>query len=245
MKGVFMSIENEDKVINALKCSGLCRKFTQDEITALSKSSNTDIKIYEKDSFVFGEDDVPDRLYVLIEGCIEVSKVTFSGKKILITTIENPGDMFAEVYMFMGKSKYDMSAQASKTSIVLSISSEFFESISQADSDVPANENTDIAKKITKNLMSIFAMKAFNLSGKVRLLGCGSIREKIALYLIENQTSAGEITKNPSREELAEYLNVTRPSLSRELGNMEKEGIIKLEGRKIKVMSQKKLEEYL
>ena len=38
---------------------------------------------------------------------------------------------------------------------------------------------------------------------------------------------------------------MTRPSLSRELGNMEKEGIVKLEGRKIIIMSQEKLEEYL
>ena len=56
---------------------------------------------------------------------------------------------------------------------------------------------------------------------------------------------SGEIAKNPSREELADYLNVTRPSLSRELGNMEKEGIIRLDGRKIVIVSQEKLEEYL
>ncbi len=63
--------------------------------------------------------------------------------------------------------------------------------------------------------------------------------------MVENQTASGQITKNPSREELSDYLNVTRPSLSRELGNMEKEGIIKLDGRKIIIVSQDKLEEYL
>lgn len=238
-----MNIESDNKVIQALKCSGLCRQFTNDEIKALSEGNNTEIERYEKGSFVFEEDDIPDRLYVLIEGCVEVSKMTFSGKKILITTIENAGDMFAEVYMFMGKNKYDMSAQVTTESIVLSISSSFFENISH--NEYVCAADSEIAKKITKNLMSIFAMKAYNLSGKVRLLGCSSIREKIALYLIENQTPSGEIVKNPSREELADYINVTRPSLSRELGNMEKEGIIKLEGRKIKIMSQEKLEEYL
>ena len=111
--------------------------------------------------------------------------------------------------------------------------------------DDESDKENKTAEKIRKNLMSIFAMKAYSLSGKVRLLGCGSIREKISLYLIENQTPSGEIAKNPSREELADYLNVTRPSLSRELGNMEKEGIIRLEGRKIIIVSQEKLEEYL
>lgn len=233
-----MSKEENDNIVQALEHSGLCREFTQDEILSLIEEKDTDIKRYEKGSFIFEEDDTPDKLYVLVEGYVEVSKMTFSGKKILITTIENPGDMFAEVYMFMGKGKYDMSAQAVEESVVLSVSCDFFENISH-------NIKAGVLAKIRKNLMSIFAMKAYNLSGKVRLLGCGSIREKIALYLIENQTASGQITKNPSREELSDYLNVTRPSLSRELGNMEKEGIIKLDGRKIIIVSQDKLEEYL
>lgn len=233
-----MDKDENDSIIQVLGKSALCKEFTQDELLSLLEENNTEIKKYEKGSFVFEEGDVPDRLYVLIYGLVEVSKLTFSGKKILITTIENPGDMFAEVYMFMGKSKYDMSAQTGEESLILSISSEFFENISY-------NTNALAAEKIRKNLMSIFAMKAYNLSGKVRLLGCGSIREKISLYLIENQTPSGEIAKNPSREELADYLNVTRPSLSRELGNMEKEGIIRLDGRKIVIVSQEKLEEYL
>ncbi|MCI6654933.1 MAG: Crp/Fnr family transcriptional regulator [Clostridium sp.] len=233
-----MDKDENDSIIQALSKSALCKEFTQDELLSLLEENNTEIKKYEKGSFVFEEGDVPDRLYVLIYGLVEVSKLTFSGKKILITAIENPGDMFAEVYMFMGKSKYDMSAQTGEESLILSISSEFFENISY-------NTNALAAEKIRKNLMSIFAMKAYNLSGKVRLLGCGSIREKISLYLIENQTPSGEIAKNPSREELADYLNVTRPSLSRELGNMEKEGIIRLDGRKIVIVSQEKLEEYL
>ena len=233
-----MDKDENDSIIQALSKSALCKEFTQDELLSLLEENNTEIKKYEKGSFVFEEGDVPDRLYVLIYGLVEVSKLTFSGKKILITTIENPGDMFAEVYMFMGKSKYDMSAQTGEESLILSISSEFFENISY-------NTNALAAEKIRKNLMSIFAMKAYNLSGKVRLLGCGSIREKISLYLIENQTPSGEIAKNPSSEELADYLNVTRPSLSRELGNMEKEGIIRLDGRKIVIVSQEKLEEYL
>ena len=233
-----MDKDENGKIIQALSKSALCKGFTQDELLCLLEENSTEIKKYEKGSFVFEEGDVPERLYVMVNGYVEVSKLTFSGKKILITTIENPGDMFAEVYMFMGKSKYDMSAQAGEESLILSISSDFFDNISY-------NTNALVAEKIRKNLMGIFAMKAYNLSGKVRLLGCGSIREKISLYLIENQTPSGEIANNPSREELADYLNVTRPSLSRELGNMEKEGIIRLEGRKIIIVSQEKLEEYL
>ena len=169
-----MSKEENDNIVQALEHSGLCREFTQDEILSLIEEKDTDIKRYEKGSFIFEEDDTPDKLYVLIDGYVEVSKMTFSGKKILIprliTTIENLGDMFAEVYMFMGNGKYDMSAKAVEESVVLSVSCDFFENISH-------KIKAGVSAKIRKNLMSIFAMKAYNLSGKVRLLGCGSIRE--------------------------------------------------------------------
>ena len=55
----------------------------------------------------------------------------------------------------------------------------------------------------------------------------------------------GEIVENISREKMAEYLNVARPSLSRELGKMAKENIIKLGNKKIKILNQTKLEEYI
>ena len=44
---------------------------------------------------------------------------------------------------------------------------------------------------------------------------------------------------------MADYLNITRPSLSRELGKMQEEGIIEFGRRQILVKDQEKLEYYL
>ena len=41
---------------------------------------------------------------------------------------------------------------------------------------------------------------------------------------------------------MADYLNITRPSLSRELGKMQEEGILELSRRQILVKDQEKLE---
>ena len=45
-----------------------------------------------------------------------------------------------------------------------------------------------------------------------------------------------------SRENMADYLNVARPSLSRELANMNAEGLIEVKGRQIKVLEPEELE---
>ena len=83
------------------------------------------------------------------------------------------------------------------------------------------------------------------MNQKLRVLGGGGIREKIACFLVEQQDKEGRINGSFSREEMADYLNVARPSLSRELGKMQKEGIISLERRQIQIKDQKRLEEYL
>ena len=53
------------------------------------------------------------------------------------------------------------------------------------------------------------------MNQKVKVLGCASIREKIVRYLFERKNTDGTIRGNLVREEMAEYMNVTRPSLSR------------------------------
>ena len=62
---------------------------------------------------------------------------------------------------------------------------------------------------------------------------------------MECQDSEGKIHMNLSREEMADYLNITRPSLSRELGKMQEEGILELDRRQILVKDQEKMELYL
>ena len=83
------------------------------------------------------------------------------------------------------------------------------------------------------------------MNQKLRVLGGGVIREKIACFLVEQQDKEGRINSSFSREEMADYLNVARPSLSRELGKMQQEGIISLKRRQIQIKDQKRLEEYL
>lgn len=48
-----------------------------------------------------------------------------------------------------------------------------------------------------------------------------------------------------TKEELAEYMNVARPSLSREIGNMVEEGWIALQGKNILIRDLESLEDLL
>ena len=78
------------------------------------------------------------------------------------------------------------------------------------------------------------------MNRRLRVLGSGSLRGKIAQYLLLPGT------KPPlSREALAARLAVTRPSLSREIGAMQREGLIRIDGRTLDVVDRAALEEFL
>lgn len=58
-------------------------------------------------------------------------------------------------------------------------------------------------------------------------------------------TKKGQIALKVSREFIAAYLAVSRPSLSRELSAMQREGIIEATGRTIRILDMEQFEEYL
>ncbi len=55
----------------------------------------------------------------------------------------------------------------------------------------------------------------------------------------------GEDSLSMNRQEMAEFLNVARPSLSRELMSMHREGLLEVSGRSIRVKNLKALEDIL
>lgn len=106
------------------KKSPLFHGMTEQEIGHLLVQEQCKRKRYEKGTFVFLEGDVPKSLFLLIQGKVTISQSTMSGRRILLTDITRSGDLFGEVYLFIGKEAYDMDAQAVEDSEVLEIAGE-------------------------------------------------------------------------------------------------------------------------
>ena len=65
---------------------------------------------------------------------------------------------------------------------------------------------------------------------------------KMILFSIGDKSS---MSVSMSRQEMADFLNAARPSLSRELMRMQNDGLITVEGRKITIKDRNALEEIL
>ena len=234
-----------------LKGTSLARGMTDDDVEALLASSQVRLVHYKKGEIIFHEGDVPERLFLLVSGAVRILKDTYSGRQIFLGEIRKPGVMFGEVYLFIERHAYDMFTQALTSTELLEISSRMLTQ-GAAEDDFGEEDDPERVQRmrlqglLQRNLLRDFARKAYQMNNMLKVLASGSLRGKIARYLmLQPQKADGKICLSESRESTAIYLAVSRPALSRELSAMQKEGILAVESRTIHILDREKLEEYL
>lgn len=231
-----MGKETMGTAFDIVRASSLARGMTDADVRAFLASSKVRRRELPRGGIVFHEGDMPRGLYLLLSGALEIRRDTSSGRQVFLSEIQTPGEMFGEVYEVLQK-PYDMYVEAVKKSEVLEVSSAIF-SLAGGDLSRPA-------LLVQQNLMRIFAQKAYAMRDRIQVLASGSLREKLARLFFDHLADDGTVEIAVNRETLAAYLAVTRPSLSRELSAMAKEGLLAVDGRHIRVIDRARLESYL
>ncbi|WP_313992401.1 Crp/Fnr family transcriptional regulator [uncultured Selenomonas sp.] len=226
--------ENAAKILSE---SSLAQGMNAEDLEELLAASEVALRTYPKGAIIFHDGDMPRSLYILLEGEVHILKDTFSGRQIFISEIDHPGDMFGEVYEILRR-PYDMYVRAMTKVTLLEVSSDLF---TLDLSERPRRS----ARIVQQNLMRIFAAKAYGMHTKLKILASGTLREKIVRYLYPHVDETGRVTLTASREFIAAYLAVSRPSLSRELSAMQREGILSAAGRSIRILDMDLFESYL
>lgn len=217
-----------------LKKSPLFSGMSESEIEKCLECSKSEIVTCEKEEIIFSQKDIPEKLLILLEGTVAVCSDSVSGKRSIVATFSRAGELFGEVFLFLEKGEYDHYAQAVTPSKILRIPREFLSHT--------CGENCGCHAKMISNMMAILAQKAYFLNQKVQILSCATLRQKIAKIFLQNCSAAGRVTLSMNREELADFLNTARPSLSRELMRMQEDGLLKIEKKKIYITNLEKLQ---
>ena len=92
---------------------------------------------------------------------------------------------------------------------------------------------------VVENLLTLMSEKAISLSERIEVLSQRTIGEKLisCLKIIEDKTPEGETPSIPfSTTDLSDYLCVNRSALQREIAKLKKNGILKINKRKFKLI---------
>lgn len=206
------------------------KNLKEKDLQILKENIKIEEKIYEKGSYIFKQGDVKGDLYFLKEGSILVAKFDSNGKRSIIQAFNNKA-IFGEVYAYL-KEPFDFSALVEKKSKIIVIK-EFRNLI-----------NETMPKSFLISYIDLISKKCLALSQKNQITNQFTLRQKIANFLLIEEENEKVILKQ-TREELADFLSTTRPSLSRELSNMADEKIIKIKGKEIEILNLDLLKEIL
>ena len=83
------------------------------------------------------------------------------------------------------------------------------------------------------------------MTKKLHIITNTTLKQKLALWLMEVSGGKQKAVMDMNREELADYLGVTRPSLSRTMMEMQKKGIIRIEGKTVWIDHMEELEKIM
>ena len=213
----------------------LFRDISREEIEKMFRCSKTVERSFEEGSYIFRQGETPRNLFLVLEGTVMISKDFASGKRDVLFMV-GQGDVFGEMFLFSDTKAYWYDAIAQGRVKVLEIPWQFFYCF--------CSNACEHHRMITRNMLEIQSEKNFTMTRKLHLLSGTTLRERIALWLIEQTDAAGADTVRlaMNREELADYLGTTRPSLSRELMKMQQEHLIEADRNTIRIVDRDALE---
>ena len=194
-----------------------------------------DISVYEvnKKDIIATQGTLCKKLYVLLEGKLRVDIIEGLGNEVMIEYIV-AARAFATPHLFSSDGTLPATFTAIEDGILLTASKEsMFKLISEE-------------PKILHNFLCITGNCNVCTVTRLKTLSRKTVRERFVVYLLEHRkknTTTVNIIHNQAT--LAEYLNVTRPALSKEINKMIKEGIIEMEGKTVRILDEALLEKYV
>lgn len=221
--------------LEAIGQNKLFKGIDPDHLERMLECSKSRYKKYGRGEMIFHQEDEAVSLYVLLKGRVSIAKQLISGRKnTLYEVTEN--QIFGEHYIFGEDPVYHYGAQATTDVEVLEIPSTFFYSY--------CSQTCDHHQRLMRNILEILAAKEWLFVKKLNVVSAASLKERISIWLMDEASEDGIVSMKMNREELADYLGVARPSLSRALMRMQSEGIIEVGRNQIRIIDIDKIESF-
>ncbi len=192
------------------------------------------IQCYDKEETIFHLMDPALRIGIILEGRVEAQKSFPNGSQVNVS-VRGPGEMIGPAAVFSRSQRYPCDIVALEPTTIMMFRKEDLLSLMQKDVQILQNFTTEIASS------------TYMLQQRLELLSYSGIAQKAAFWLLMQIRQTGRTTVQipDSMSRWAMTMNVSRPSLHREMKRLEEEGIIRYAGKSIEVLDQDGLQAVL
>lgn len=204
--------------MEGLKISPLFEGINPSRIPGIVSGLAAVTKPYEKGETILWEGDRVDMVGILLSGRARSIKTDVHGRQVIVTLLQ-PGSYIGVLLAASRGRPSPVSVEALEPTRVLFIP--FDRLLRQGSGD---RDRT----RLLENLMQGLAEKALVLHDRNDCLIRPRIRDKVLTLLLREAEKTGSraFSLPMNREAMADYLNVERSALSRELSRMKRDGLI-------------------
>lgn len=215
-----------DDIIEACCHCKIFKGLDKAKIKSTLSKLDYQIRQYDKNEFICREDQYSMNVGIIIYGQIEVQKNLTSGNSLCIF-YKDKGEAFGGAVSFSSESLYPCDVFSRDKSKIVFINKQ---------SIFLMCKNPVIAE----NLLKSFANRIIYYEKRLELFSYSSIQKKIAFFLLDEMRTTNNTTIYLpfSKKSWAEYLNVSRPSLCRELKKLSNDNILEINRQIIVIKSE-------
>jgi len=197
-----------------------------DELSAIAL-----IKQYQRGETVFFEGDRAEGFYLVGEGRVKIFKMSPEGKE-QILHIFGPGEPFGEVPVFHGQPFPANSMTLTQAKLLFFPRGPFVSLVT---------DNPSMAL----NMLAMLSLRLRRFATQIENLSLKEVPGRLASYLVylsEEQDNEKMVELDIPKGQLASLLGTIPETLSRILGKMSEEGLIRVEGKRIHLLDYERLQ---
>ena len=205
--------------VSKIKNTILFRGMSEKEISDALEGLRAVTKKYKKGATILHAGSVTKRMGLVLEGSVTIENNDVWGNRTIFSHV-GKNQFFAETYGLLANEPMLVDVVANEDCNIL------FLSIGSLGRGFPDQESW--TAKIMNNLLIISTQKNLTLSGRIFHTAPKTIRGRVMSYLnsVSIQKGMTEFDIPFDRQQMADYLNLDRTALSKELRKMKDDGLI-------------------
>jgi CRP/FNR family transcriptional regulator len=226
---VFKSCAIMKKILDIIGAIPIFHGLPEDQIRAVGRIAVA--KPVNKEEIIFSEGDEGKGFFVIAEGRVKIFKMSPEGKE-QILHIFGPGQPFGEVSVFAGQ-KFPANAQALEAGRVVFLPRAAMLHL------IAANPS------LALNMLAVMSRKLRQFAAQIETLSLKETPARLASYLVyisEEQQNEEIIRLKISKGQLASVLGTIPETLSRVFAKLSGQGLIRVEGKTIRLLDRASLQ---
>jgi len=226
--------ELDEHMLEMLLDCTLFKGMGAGEIASAISASSGKIRTYSGGKLIAQAGEEVHHLQIVLEGSVKGEMVDYTGKVIKIEDIHPPRPL-APAFLFGSQNRYPVNLTAGGDVKVLSIPRDRFLELLQN------------SRPVLENFVDVISNRGQFLSSKIKFLSFTTIKGKLAQYLLDLSRKSGSLRVQlpGSQAQLSELFGVARPSIGRAMSELNREGIIRTEGREVTLLEPDTLMKFL